>query len=72
MKARILFWSTTSALNRKVLGSLLGGWRAHRFGRQATRFNGGIRCVVSAVGGAFAWNIEHPRIPHPTLGYHFA
>jgi sugar porter (SP) family MFS transporter len=96
MKARIFFWSITSALAGflfgfdtvvisgaeqtiqslwklspgmhglamgaalygTVLGSLLGGWPADRFGRKPTLFSIGLLYVVSAVGCGYAWNVQ--------------
>jgi MFS transporter, SP family, arabinose:H+ symporter len=96
MKARLLFWSITSALAGflfgfdtvvisgaeqtiqslwdlspemhgiamasalygTVLGSLLGGWPADRFGRKATLLGVGVLYVLSAVGCAYAWNVH--------------
>ena len=96
MKARIFFWSITSALAGflfgfdtvvisgaeqtiqslwklspgmhglamgaalygTVLGSLLGGWPADRFGRKPTLLSIGILYVISAVGCGYAWNVE--------------
>lgn len=47
-----------SALYGTVLGSLLGGIPTDRFGRKATLLWVGVLYVVSAVGCAYAWNIE--------------
>ena len=46
-----------SALYGTVLGSLLGGWPADRFGRKATLLWVGVLYVVSAVGCGFASGI---------------
>ena len=43
-----------SALYGTVLGSLLGGWPADRFGRRATLLWVGVLYVISAVGCGFA------------------
>ena len=43
-----------SALYGTVLGSLLGGWPADRFGRKATLLWVGVLYVISAVGCGFA------------------
>jgi sugar porter (SP) family MFS transporter len=48
---------TGSALYGTVLGSLLGGWPADRFGRRPTLLGIGILYVISAVGCAFAWDV---------------
>jgi SP family arabinose:H+ symporter-like MFS transporter len=47
-----------AALYGTVVGSLVGGWPADRFGRRATLLWVGVLYVVSAVGCAFAWNVE--------------
>jgi sugar porter (SP) family MFS transporter len=46
-----------SALYGTVLGSLLGGWPADRFGRKPTLLSIGILYVISAVGCGYAWNV---------------
>jgi SP family arabinose:H+ symporter-like MFS transporter len=46
-----------SALYGTVVGSLLGGWPADRFGRKATLLWIGILYVVGAVGSALATNV---------------
>jgi SP family arabinose:H+ symporter-like MFS transporter len=46
-----------SALYGTVVGSLLGGWPADRFGRKATLLWIGILYFVGAVGSAFATNV---------------
>src|SRR5207302_9402746 len=46
-----------SALYGTVLGSLLGGWPADRFGRKATLFFVGILYLISAVGCGFSWDV---------------
>jgi sugar porter (SP) family MFS transporter len=47
-----------SALYGTVVGSMLGGWPADRFGRRATLLWVGILYVVSAVGCAYSWNVQ--------------
>lgn len=47
-----------AALYGTVLGSLIGGWPADRFGRRATLLWIGVLYIASAVGCAFAWNVE--------------
>jgi SP family arabinose:H+ symporter-like MFS transporter len=47
-----------AALYGTVLGSLVGGWPADRFGRRATLLSIGLLYIVSAVGCAFAWNVQ--------------
>lgn len=47
-----------SALYGTVVGSMLGGWPADRFGRRATLLWVGILYLLSAVGCAFAWNVQ--------------
>jgi sugar porter (SP) family MFS transporter len=47
-----------SALYGTVLGSLLGGWPADRFGRRATLLWVGVLYVISAVGCAYSWNVQ--------------
>ncbi|MES2568732.1 MAG: sugar porter family MFS transporter [Verrucomicrobiota bacterium] len=49
--------ATGVALYGTVLGSLLGGWPADRWGRKITLTWIGILYVVSAIGCAFAWDI---------------
>jgi sugar porter (SP) family MFS transporter len=46
-----------SALYGTVLGSLLGGWPADRFGRRPTLLVIGLLYIVSAVGAAFAGDV---------------
>jgi sugar porter (SP) family MFS transporter len=46
-----------SALYGTVLGSLLGGWPADRFGRKPTLLSIGILYVISAVGCGYAWDV---------------
>ena len=46
-----------SALYGTVLGSLLGGWPADRFGRKPTLLCVGILYVISAVGCGYAWDV---------------
>jgi MFS transporter, SP family, arabinose:H+ symporter len=47
-----------SALYGTVVGSLLGGWPADRFGRKATLLGIGVLYFVGAVGSALAPNVE--------------
>ena len=47
-----------AALYGTVVGSLVGGWPADRFGRRATLLWIGVLYIVSAIGCAFAWNVE--------------
>jgi sugar porter (SP) family MFS transporter len=47
-----------SALYGTVIGSLVGGWPADRFGRKATLLWIGILYLVGAVGSALATNVE--------------
>ncbi len=47
-----------AALYGTVLGSLVGGWPADRFGRRATLLSIGLLYIVSAVGCGFAWNVQ--------------
>src|SRR5260221_7397769 len=46
-----------SALYGTVLGSLLGGWPADRFGRKATLLAVGLLYLISAVGCGYAWDV---------------
>src|SRR5258706_3943650 len=46
-----------SALYGTVVGSLLGGWPADRFGRKATLLWIGILYLVGAIGSALAPNV---------------
>src|SRR3954468_20023034 len=46
-----------AALYGTILGSLIGGWPADRFGRRATLLWVGVLYVASALGCAFAWNV---------------
>lgn len=46
-----------AALYGTVLGSLVGGWPADRFGRRRTLTSIGVLYIVSALGCAFAWNV---------------
>src|SRR5947209_18656830 len=46
-----------SALYGTVVGSLLGGWPADRFGRKATLLWIGVLYFVGAVGSALATNV---------------
>ena len=47
-----------AALYGTVVGSLVGAWPADRFGRRDTLLWIGVLYIVSAVGCAFAWNVE--------------
>ena len=47
-----------SALYGTVVGSLIGGWPADRFGRKATLLWIGVLYFVGAVGSAFATNVS--------------
>src|SRR5215475_9234326 len=47
-----------SALYGTVLGSLLGGWPADRFGRKATLLWVGVLYLIGAVASALARNVE--------------
>ena len=47
-----------AALYGTVLGSLLGGWPADRFGRKPTLLAIGILYVISAIGCGYAWNVQ--------------
>jgi sugar porter (SP) family MFS transporter len=47
-----------AALYGTVLGSLLGGWPADRFGRKPTLLWIGVLYVISAVGCGYAWNVQ--------------
>ena len=47
-----------AALYGTVLGSLVGGWPADRFGRRATLLSIGLLYIVSAVGCGLAWNVQ--------------
>src|SRR6185437_5776907 len=47
-----------AALYGTVVGSLIGGWPADRFGRRATLLWVGVLYLVSALGCGFAWNVE--------------
>jgi MFS transporter, SP family, arabinose:H+ symporter len=47
-----------SALYGTVMGPLAGGWPADRFGRRATLLWVGLLYLVSAIGCAFAWNVQ--------------
>jgi MFS transporter, SP family, arabinose:H+ symporter len=46
-----------AALYGTVLGSVLGGWPADRFGRKATLTFVGLLYIISAVGCGFAWDV---------------
>src|SRR5438477_4027640 len=46
-----------AALYGTVVGSLIGGWPADRFGRRATLLWVGVLYVISAIGCGFAWNV---------------
>ena len=47
-----------SALYGTVLGSLLGGWPADRFGRKATLLWIGVLYLIGAIASALAQNVE--------------
>ena len=47
-----------SALYGTVIGSLLGGWPADRFGRKLTLLWIGLLYLLGAIGSAFATNVE--------------
>ena len=47
-----------SALYGTVVGSLVGGWPADRFGRRTTLFWIGALYVIGAVGSGLAWNVQ--------------
>jgi SP family arabinose:H+ symporter-like MFS transporter len=47
-----------SALYGTIVGSLIGGWPADRFGRKATLLWIGVLYFVGAVASAFATNVE--------------
>jgi sugar porter (SP) family MFS transporter len=47
-----------AALYGTVVGSLLGGWPADRFGRKPTLLSIGLLYVISAVGCGYAWNVQ--------------
>ncbi len=47
-----------AALYGTVLGSLVGGWPADRYGRRVTLLWIGVLYIVSALGCAFAWNVS--------------
>jgi MFS transporter, SP family, arabinose:H+ symporter len=47
-----------AALYGTVIGSLIGGWPADRFGRRATLLWVGVLYIISAVGCGYAWNVE--------------
>ncbi len=47
-----------SALYGTVIGSLIGGWPTDKFGRKKTLLSIGVLYVVSAIGCAFANNVE--------------
>ncbi len=46
-----------SALYGTVIGSLIGGWPADRFGRKATLLSIGVLYLVGAIGSAFATGV---------------
>jgi len=50
-------FAMASALYGTVVGSLLGGWPADRFGRKLTLLWIGLLYIVGAIGSAFAQNI---------------
>jgi SP family arabinose:H+ symporter-like MFS transporter len=47
-----------AALYGTVAGALLGGWPAERFGRKRTLIGIGVLYVVSAIGSAFATDVQ--------------
>src|SRR3982750_2626139 len=47
-----------AALYGTVVGSLIGGWPADRFGRRATLLWVFVVTAVSEIGCPFAWNVE--------------
>jgi MFS transporter, SP family, arabinose:H+ symporter len=47
-----------SALYGTVVGSLVGGWPTDRFGRRPTLLSIGVLYVISAIGCAFASNVQ--------------
>jgi SP family arabinose:H+ symporter-like MFS transporter len=47
-----------AALYGTVLGSLLGGWPADRFGRKKTLLVIGVLYLISAVGCAYSWDVS--------------
>ena len=47
-----------SALYGTVVGSLIGGWPTDKFGRKKTLLSIGVLYVISALGCAFAKNVE--------------
>ena len=51
-------FAMASALYGTVVGSLLGGWPADRFGRKATLLWIGVLYFVGAVGSGLATNVE--------------
>jgi len=50
-------FAMASALYGTVVGSLLGGWPADRFGRKPTLLWIGVLYIVGAIGSAFAQNV---------------
>lgn len=46
----------SAALWGTVVGALLGGWPADRFGRKATLIGIGVLYALSAIGSALAWD----------------
>ena len=50
-------FAMASALYGTVVGSLLGGWPADRFGRKPTLLWIGVLYIVGAIGSAFALNV---------------
>ena len=50
-------FAMASALYGTVIGALLGGWPADRFGRKATLLSVGGLYIISAVGCGYAWNV---------------
>src|SRR5512142_2514628 len=50
-------FAMASALYGTVVGSLLGGWPADRFGRKPTLLGIGLLYIVGAIGSAFAQSV---------------
>jgi sugar porter (SP) family MFS transporter len=51
-------FAMASALYGTVIGSLVGSWPTDRFGRRPTLIALGFLYVLSAIGSAYAWNVE--------------
>lgn len=47
-----------SALYGTVVGAILGGWPTDRFGRKPTLVGIGALYLISAVGSAYAWDVQ--------------